>query len=163
MHQKIASNETSLASEIPYIINNENIIIILGQWKKLVSVLSDELCEEQAFSYSLPKGKFGYKGPRDILKALLGIFIKGCSTLINTLHQMQSIYFLLALCMSNTTHIHQYILLCTKLNQVRSQQEQLRIVSNEELKCLLQETMHFNLWVQSKEHQHTGNSFYMIY
>ena len=31
MHQKTASNETSLVSEIPYIINNENIIIILGQ------------------------------------------------------------------------------------------------------------------------------------
>ena len=75
--------------------------------KKIVSVLSDELCEEQAFSYSLPKGKFGYKAPHDILKVLLGIFIKGCSTLINTLHQMQSIYFLLALYISNATYIHQ--------------------------------------------------------
>lgn len=78
MHQTAASNETSLISEMPYIINNENIIIILGQGKKLVSVLSDELCEEQAFSYSLSKGKFGYKAPRDIPKVLLGTFIKGC-------------------------------------------------------------------------------------
>ena len=107
MHQTTASNETSLVSEMPYIINNENIIIILGQGKKLVSVLSDELCEEQAFSYSLSKSKFGYKAPRDIPKVLLGTFIKGCSTLINTLHQMQSIYFLLALYISNATYIHQ--------------------------------------------------------
>ena len=37
-----------------------------GKGKKTVSILNDEFCEEQAFPYLLPKGKFGYKAPRDI-------------------------------------------------------------------------------------------------
>ena len=57
------SNETVLVSEIPSIINDENVIIAPGQGKKPVSILSDEFCEEQAFPYLLPKGKFGYKAP----------------------------------------------------------------------------------------------------
>ena len=60
------SNETALVSEIPYIINDENVIIALRQRRKKVSILSDEFCEEQAFPYLLPKGQFGYKAPRDI-------------------------------------------------------------------------------------------------
>ena len=55
------SNETALVSEVPSIINDENVIIAPGQGKKAVSILSDEFCEEEAFSYLLPKGKFGYK------------------------------------------------------------------------------------------------------
>ena len=46
--------------------NDENVIIAPGQRKNPDSILSDEFCEEQAFPYSLPKGKFGYKAPRDI-------------------------------------------------------------------------------------------------
>ena len=65
MH-RTASNEIALVSEVPYIINDENVIIAPGQGKKPVSILSDEFCEEQAFPYLLPKGKFGYKAPRDI-------------------------------------------------------------------------------------------------
>ena len=33
--------------------------IIPGQGKKVVAILSDEFCENQAFPYLLPKGKFG--------------------------------------------------------------------------------------------------------
>ena len=33
---------------------------------KTVSFLSNEFCEEQAFPYFLPKGKFGYNAPPDI-------------------------------------------------------------------------------------------------
>ena len=65
MH-KTASNKTALVSEIPYIINNENFIIAQGQGKKPASILSDVFCEEQAFPYLCPKGKFGYKPPGDI-------------------------------------------------------------------------------------------------
>ena len=61
-----ASNETTLASDIPNIVNNENIIIAPSQGKTPVSVLSDEFCEEQTFPYLLPTGKFGYNAPRDI-------------------------------------------------------------------------------------------------
>ena len=64
MH-RTGSNETALVSEIPSIINNKNVIIASGQWKKPVSVLNNEFCEEQAFPYLLRKGKFGYKAPRD--------------------------------------------------------------------------------------------------
>ena len=65
MH-RTASNETTLISEIPNIINEENITIAPGQRKKPVSILSDEFCEEQAFPYLLPTGKFGNNAPRDI-------------------------------------------------------------------------------------------------
>ena len=44
-----ASNETTLVSEILNIINEENVIIALGQGRLPVSILSDKLCEEQAF------------------------------------------------------------------------------------------------------------------
>ena len=60
---RIASNETALVSEVPYLINDENVIIAPGQEKKSVSILSDEFCKEQAFLDLLPKGKFGYKAP----------------------------------------------------------------------------------------------------
>ena len=53
---RTASNETTLVSEISNIINDENVITALGQGKKPVSILSDEFCEEQAFSYLLPRG-----------------------------------------------------------------------------------------------------------
>ena len=65
MH-RTASNEITLVSEIPNIINNKNNIIAPGQRKTPVSILRDEFCEEQAFPYLLPKGKFGYNTPRDI-------------------------------------------------------------------------------------------------
>ena len=65
MH-RTGSNETAIVSEIPSIINNENVKISPGQGEKRVSVLNDEFCEEKAVPYLLPKGKFGYKAPRDI-------------------------------------------------------------------------------------------------
>ena len=65
MHRTVL-NETALVSEVPYIINDENVIIAPGQGKKPVAILNDEFFEEQAFPFLLPKGKFGYKAPRDI-------------------------------------------------------------------------------------------------
>ena len=73
MH-RTASNETTLVSDIPNIINDENVIIAKGQGKKPVSILSDEFCEEQAFLYLLLKGKFGYNVPRDIPITPAGYF-----------------------------------------------------------------------------------------
>ena len=63
---RTASNGTTLVSEIPNTINEENVTIAPGQGKIPVSVLRDEFCEEQAFPHLLPKGKFGYNVPRDI-------------------------------------------------------------------------------------------------
>ena len=65
MH-RTASNEATLVSEIPNIINEENVIISPGQGKKTVSILSDEFSEEQTFPHLLSKGKFGYNSPRNI-------------------------------------------------------------------------------------------------
>ena len=65
MH-RTGSNETALVSRIVSIINAENVIIAPAQGKNSVSILNDELCEEQVFPYLLPKGKFDYKNPRDI-------------------------------------------------------------------------------------------------
>ena len=50
--------EISIVSEIPYIINDENV--------KTVSILSGKFYKQQAFPYLLPKCKFCYKVPRDI-------------------------------------------------------------------------------------------------
>ena len=61
-----ASNETTLVSEIPIIINEENVIIAPGQRKTPVLILKDEFYEEPAFPDLLPKGKFGYNVPWDI-------------------------------------------------------------------------------------------------
>ena len=61
--QRTVSNETTLVSDIPNIVNNENIIIAPCQRKTLVSDVSHEFCEEQAFHYLLPTGKFGYNAP----------------------------------------------------------------------------------------------------
>ena len=63
---RTTSNGTTLVSEIPNTINEENVTIAPGQGKIPVSVLRDEFCEEQAFPHLLPKGKFGYNVPRDI-------------------------------------------------------------------------------------------------
>ena len=60
MH-RTGSNETAVVSEIPCLINDENVIIAPGQGKIPMSVLNDEYCEEQSFPYLLPKGKVGYK------------------------------------------------------------------------------------------------------
>ena len=60
---RTASNETTLVSEIPIIINEENVIIAPGQRKTPVLILKDEFYEEPAFLDLLPKGKFGYNVP----------------------------------------------------------------------------------------------------
>ena len=65
MHRS-GSNETALVSEIPCIINDENVIIAPGQGKKTVSNLSNTFFEEPVFPNLLTKGKFGYKAPQDI-------------------------------------------------------------------------------------------------
>ena len=44
MH-RIVSNETTLISEIPDIINEENVIITPGQGNIVVSISSDKVCE----------------------------------------------------------------------------------------------------------------------
>ena len=63
--QRTVSNETTtLVSEIPNIIDKENVIIDEKE-KTPVSILSDIFCKEQSFSYLLPKGKFGFNAPRN--------------------------------------------------------------------------------------------------
>ena len=62
MH-RTTSNETTLVSEIPNIINDENALTKTGQGKERLSILSNEFCENQAFPYLLCKGKFGYNAP----------------------------------------------------------------------------------------------------
>ena len=58
------------------VFNKENVINAPEQGKKLVSVLSNEFCEEQAFSYRLPKDKLSYNAPRDVTISLARYFIQ---------------------------------------------------------------------------------------
>ena len=60
------SNETVLVSEVPNIVQNENLIVAPGQGKSPISVFNDSHCEELAFPYLLPRGRFGYKVDREI-------------------------------------------------------------------------------------------------
>ena len=64
MHRN-GSNQTVLASEIQYIIHDEN-FIITPEKEKTVSILNDEFSEQQAFPYVLTQGKFDQKVPQDI-------------------------------------------------------------------------------------------------
>ena len=57
---KVAAIETTLMSEIPSIINEDNITIAPGQGKTLLSILRDDYCEELALLYLFPTRKFGY-------------------------------------------------------------------------------------------------------
>ena len=61
-----ASNETTLVSEIPNIIGEENVITTLGQRKTPISILSDKLCKEQTFLHLLPKGKYFFNAPQNV-------------------------------------------------------------------------------------------------
>ena len=63
---RVAANETTLISEIPGIIDEDNITIAPGQGKTLLSIVRDDYCEELAFPYLLPTGKFGYKVKREV-------------------------------------------------------------------------------------------------
>ena len=63
---RTGSNETAFVSEIPSIINDENVITAPGQRKKPVSILSDEFFREKAFRYLFLKGKFGCKTLQDV-------------------------------------------------------------------------------------------------
>ena len=63
---RAAGYETTLVPEIPRIIEDDNVIMAPDQVKILVSVLNDDHCEELAFPYLFPTGKFGYKVKREI-------------------------------------------------------------------------------------------------
>ena len=58
---RVAASETTLISEIPSILGEDNITIAPGHGKTPLSILHDDYCEELAFPYLFPTGKFGYK------------------------------------------------------------------------------------------------------
>ena len=103
LHRTV-SNEATLISEIPNVISEENVIFAPEQRKLPVSILGDKFCEEQAFPYFLPTGKFVYNAPRDIPVSPVCYFSKW---LLNFSQYFPSdadyIYILPGLCMSNIT------------------------------------------------------------
>ena len=104
MH-KTATNETPLISEIPNISNEENVIIAPGQGKTPVSILRDAFCEEQAFSYLLPEGKFGYRLPRDIPISPARYFNQRLLNFNQHVASDADYIFLPGLCMSSITYV----------------------------------------------------------
>ena len=72
---RVGSTETMLISTILYSIAEENVIIAPGENKKPLSMLMDQYCEEFAFPYLLPRGRFGYNVERDVQANIL---IKDC-------------------------------------------------------------------------------------
>ena len=63
---RVAANETTLISEIPGIIDEDNITIAPGQGKTPLPILRDDYCKELAFPYLFPTEKFGYKVKREV-------------------------------------------------------------------------------------------------
>ena len=57
---RVAANETTLISEIPSIIDEDNITIAPGQGNTSLLILRDHYCEELASPYLFPTGKFNY-------------------------------------------------------------------------------------------------------
>ena len=105
---RTASNETAFVSaKVSYIINDKNIKIAPGQGKKPVSILNDEFCEEQAFPYLLPKGKFGYKAPQDMAISPARYFNQKLLNFNQHFPSDAKIYFLPGLYISNTTFVYQ--------------------------------------------------------
>ena len=50
----------------PNVLSSEEVNTAPGGRKQPTSMLNDDLCEEVAFLYLFPRGKFGYKVERDI-------------------------------------------------------------------------------------------------
>ena len=63
---RAAGYETTLVPETSRIIEDDNVTMAPGQGKTPVSVLNDDHCEELAFPYLFPTGKFGYKVKREM-------------------------------------------------------------------------------------------------
>ena len=63
---RVASNETLLISHIPCAQDEENVTIAPGEGQKPLSILSDKYCEELAFPYLLPRGRYGFTREREI-------------------------------------------------------------------------------------------------
>ena len=63
---RFQANETALINNIPYQINDDNIVIAPGQGKRPLSLINDENCEELAHPCLLPTGKFGFAADRVI-------------------------------------------------------------------------------------------------
>ena len=59
--QRIATNKTSLISEVLHLVDENKIILAPGQSKTLLPILSDDHCEELAFPHLFPDGKLGYR------------------------------------------------------------------------------------------------------
>ena len=66
LEKRYASNETTLVSRIPNIINEENAITPSGKEKIAVSILIVEFCPKQALPYFLLAGKIDNNGCRYI-------------------------------------------------------------------------------------------------
>ena len=125
----IASNETTLASKIPNIVNEVN-----GATKNTFSILSDEFCEEQAFPYLFFTDTFGYNAPQDILGINPACYFNQRS--LNFNQYMQVLCLLPGLYMNSTTYFYQY----TALHEIKPDiltAETITIILKEQLKGLL--------------------------
>ena len=58
---RVAANQATLISEIPNIIDKDNVTNAPGQSKTPPSVLRDDYCEELAFPCLFPTRKYGHK------------------------------------------------------------------------------------------------------
>ena len=91
---RVGSTETMLISTIPYSVEEENVIIAPGENKKPISLLLGQYCEEFAFPYLLPKGRFGYNVERSTQLSASKYFNQRLLNYTQRLHLHLIIYFL---------------------------------------------------------------------
>ena len=88
---KAVGYETTLVLEIPRIIEDDNVIMAPDQGKTPVSVLNDAHCEQLAYPYLFPRGKFGYK--ESLERKVWLYFNQRLLNLDRVLPQMQIFFF----------------------------------------------------------------------
>ena len=90
-----------------------------GKAKKSNFNFIDELCEEQAFPYLLPQGKFGYSAPRDITISPAWYFNQQLLN-FNQYFALDAsfIFFARPVYKQNDLHSSINFGICTKLSQV---------------------------------------------
>ena len=90
------ANETSLVSLDPQTsIDNDCINIASGEGKQLKSILNDKFCEELAFPYLFPAGKFGYRVKKDVKLSPVKYFNQRLLHTVKSLLQSKIIFYLL--------------------------------------------------------------------
>ena len=150
-----------MVSEIPNIVENENLIVAPGQGKTPVAIANDEFCEELAFPYLFPSGEFGYKVEREPGLSPVKYFNQ---RLLNFKQNFASDadYIFFARSVVEQHHLYSSLnIAMQKMNSGSVTAGSIRKNYKETVKRFVAKNNAFSFMVVLKEHQHIGSSFCM--